>query len=410
MDNITHSLVGALTAETALSVLKIRKPEFQITRKTKIVFWLSALIANNICDLDFVISFVLKPSRLQYLLHHRGHTHTVLLLLFQAGLIFFGFWIWTKLKKVSWEKEEILGVVGLTLVGGVLHLVLDFLNQYGVHPFWPFYSGWFFADIMFIVEPSLWMTLIPFLFYSGSHRYFRLLLVSLLGAGLALEWFTGFVPKAIAIGMTIWSLFLMWGFRSWSKKTQLVVCYASLGLIGLLFSLESFWLKQEIKKLFFKEQPDIAVNDVILSPFPSNPICWQVVTVVTSKNRKTFSLRKGVVSLFTNLYRPSECLELISKTVKVSQTHPQVIWTTQFNLDRRELIKLHQTNCFVAAQLRFVRAPFWYRRDGKLYFADLRFETESRDNFSKLEIPETTTDCPKLIPPWSEPRRDLLSN
>jgi inner membrane protein len=289
-------------------------------------------------------------------------------------------------------------------------LILDFLNQYGIHPFWPFYNGWFFADMMFIVEPWLWLTLIPFLFFSRSHRYFRLLLGSLLVAGLSLEWFTGFVPKAIATGMTLWSLLLIWGFRVWNKKTQVVVCYSSLGLIGLLFSLESFWLKREITNIFIREQPEVTVNDVILSPFPSNPICWQVVTVETSKDGETFSLRKGVVSIFTDLYQPRECLELISKEVKISQTHPQVIWTTQLKLVRRELIKLYQTNCFVAAQLRFVRAPFWYRRDGKLYFADLRFETETRGNFSKLEIPETAVECPKLIPPWTEPRRDLLSH
>ena len=125
MDNITHSLVGILTAESALEVLRIRQPNTVLTRKTRIAFWLSALLANNFCDLDFIPTLFLEPKRLQYLLHHRGHTHTLLLAPLQALIILLGFWGWGQWKKISWEKHEKVGVSFLTLLGVVLHLFLE---------------------------------------------------------------------------------------------------------------------------------------------------------------------------------------------------------------------------------------------------------------------------------------------
>ena len=168
MDNITHSLVGALTAEMAVAFLKIKKPECVVSRRTRVVFLLSALLGSNLCDLDFIISLLLKPTRLQYLLHHRGHTHTLITAPFQAGLIFLGFWLFGKFKKIYWDKVEITGIVLLSFLGVVLHLLFDSLNQYGVHPFWPFYNGWFYADMLFIVEPWVWVTLLPLLFFSSG--------------------------------------------------------------------------------------------------------------------------------------------------------------------------------------------------------------------------------------------------
>lgn len=410
MDNITHSLVGALTAETALALLNVRKPEFAISKRTKIAFGLSAFFANNICDLDFLWAMMLKPTRLQYLLHHRGHTHTFITLPIQAALIVLLFLGYAKLKKFTWETFELKGIAGLALLGCVLHILLDFLNQYGVHPFWPFYNGWFYADMMFIVEPWIWLTILPLLFFASSHRYRRGLVICLFLSAFALLGWSGFVPKGMATIVGLWSVLLCGVFYYLGGKTRLAICGGALTLLIVVFGLESYWLKKEIKKRFEIEEPGISINDVILSPFPSNPICWQVVTVESPKDRSYFKLRKGVVSIFTGLYRPQECLSLVSSQSHSDQKHPQVIWTTHLKYPREELVKLWKDNCLAAAQLKFVRAPFWYHKNEKLYLADLRFEAGNRGNFSQLEIPNSSHECPKWIPPWSEPRADLLAN
>ena len=38
-------------------------------------------------------------------------------------------------------------------LAGLSHILLDFTNNYGVRPFWPFSEKWYSWDIVFIVEP-----------------------------------------------------------------------------------------------------------------------------------------------------------------------------------------------------------------------------------------------------------------
>lgn len=408
MDNITHSLVGVLTAESALAALKLKNATLASFRRTKLAFWFSAVLANNFCDLDFLYTLLLSPPRLQYLLHHRGHTHTFMMLPLQAALIWAGFWFWGLFKKFKWERHELIGIVFLSILGLVLHLLLDSLNQYGIHPFWPFYNGWIYADMMFIVEPWIWVTVLPLVFFASTNKWNRLLAVVLLLTGLGLIWFSGFVPMAMATLVTLWTLFLCFVFMVFGNHTRLAICYSGLSLICLIFSLESLWLKSQIRERFKQEQPGVHVNDVILSPFPSNPICWQVVTVETLPAGFKYQLRRGVVSIASKFYKPEDCLDLVSKNKDFEKKHPQVIWTTQMTFLLDELKKLQRENCLIAAQLRFVRAPFWKREKDQIVFADLRFETGNRGNFSRMVVPAQPTSCPKFVPPWEEPRRDLL--
>src|SRR5438309_5939835 len=39
-------------------------------------------------------------------------------------------------------------------LAGLSHILLDFTNNYGVRPFWPFSERWYSWDIVFIVERS----------------------------------------------------------------------------------------------------------------------------------------------------------------------------------------------------------------------------------------------------------------
>jgi inner membrane protein len=45
-------------------------------------------------------------------------------------------------------------------IAGLSHILLDYTNNYGVRPFWPFWEKWYSWDIVFIVEPALYIILI----------------------------------------------------------------------------------------------------------------------------------------------------------------------------------------------------------------------------------------------------------
>jgi inner membrane protein len=55
----------------------------------------------------------------------------------------------------------------LAYIAGLSHILLDFTNNYGVRPFWPFYEKWFSWDIIFIVEPVILVLLIGALVLPG---------------------------------------------------------------------------------------------------------------------------------------------------------------------------------------------------------------------------------------------------
>ena len=68
MDNLTHSLVGAALAELTLPPAAPRA-----TRRT---FFIAGVVAANLPDADLVYTRITAPP-VGYLLHHRGHTHTL---------------------------------------------------------------------------------------------------------------------------------------------------------------------------------------------------------------------------------------------------------------------------------------------------------------------------------------------
>jgi inner membrane protein len=45
-------------------------------------------------------------------------------------------------------------------LAGLSHILLDFTNNYGVRPFWPFSEKWYSWDIVFIFEPVMFVLLI----------------------------------------------------------------------------------------------------------------------------------------------------------------------------------------------------------------------------------------------------------
>jgi len=59
---------------------------------------------------------------------------------------------------------------GFACLAGFSHVLLDFTNNYGVRPFWPFSERWYSWDIVFIVEPVMLVLLLAGLVLPGFIR------------------------------------------------------------------------------------------------------------------------------------------------------------------------------------------------------------------------------------------------
>jgi inner membrane protein len=96
--------------------------------------------------------------------HHRGFTHSFLgILLCGAVLLGFVYLIW-RLRKRRTNIPHLPPRWGLlylyACLAGLSHILLDFTNNYGVRPFWPFSEKWYSWDIVFIVEPVMLVLMI----------------------------------------------------------------------------------------------------------------------------------------------------------------------------------------------------------------------------------------------------------
>jgi len=95
--------------------------------------------------------------------HHRGFTHSFLGLFLVSGVVVFLmylFWLARGRKTNNPDLPPKWGLLFLfAYIAGLTHILLDFTNNYGVRPFWPFSEKWYSWDIVFIVEPVLLLVL-----------------------------------------------------------------------------------------------------------------------------------------------------------------------------------------------------------------------------------------------------------
>jgi len=144
VDNLTHSLVGAVLGRMGLKRLSPRAMP-------------ALIVAANLPDID---SFIARPLGLSPLTFHRGFTHGIGGLVTMPLLAFAIIWVWEKLRP---GKEGPIRGAGLLLacfLGVLSHPALDFLNTYGIRLLEPFSHRWYYGDTLFIVDPWIWIMLI----------------------------------------------------------------------------------------------------------------------------------------------------------------------------------------------------------------------------------------------------------
>ncbi len=123
----------------------------------------SLTVASNLPDVDLLYtSFAGGP--LAYVLQHRGYTHTLVGALLGAVLLWLIDLLWLHYRQLRASVAERAWLAAACIGGVLLHLAMDYTNNYGVHPFWPFYDGWVYGDSVFILEPLLWLAAVPLIF------------------------------------------------------------------------------------------------------------------------------------------------------------------------------------------------------------------------------------------------------
>jgi inner membrane protein len=96
--------------------------------------------------------------------HHRGFTHSFLGVPIDAAVVVgFVYLLW-RLRGRKIKDPTLPPRWGLLFLfaclAGLSHLLLDFTNNYGVRPFWPFSEKWYSWDIVFIFEPIMFTMLL----------------------------------------------------------------------------------------------------------------------------------------------------------------------------------------------------------------------------------------------------------
>jgi inner membrane protein len=157
MDNLTHSLVGAVLGQAGLK------------RKTGLAMP-ALIIGANLPDVDAACFFWLEGT--EHLAFRRGITHgppaLVLLPLVLAGIL----WAFDRWQERRGTRPEARLPVrfgwlyAMAFIGCLSHPFFDWLNVYGIRLLEPFSSQWFYGDTLFIIDPWLWALLIASVWWS----------------------------------------------------------------------------------------------------------------------------------------------------------------------------------------------------------------------------------------------------
>lgn len=405
MDNLTHSLTG-LTAGEFISRSLTPEPDEASQRTRRRLLLVSCWAASNFPDLDLVFTPLL-PAPLGYLLHHRGHTHTLLYALPQALLLAAMLWLlWPGARRLLAASAAARRGLALSIAAGfLLHMAMDYLNSYGLHPFYPFDPRWFYGDMIFIIEPLFWIAFGVPLAMMATRRISKAVLICMLIGVPAVFTVTGHLHAASTAGLVALAAVLgMLQRRAGpAGRTGLVVAFATAAAFIGVQAVSSDAGKSAIAAQLQARDPGTRVMDIAMSSFPSNPLCWAFVSV--EQKGPDFRLTRGVASVAPGLADVSSCPPAFSDREAQRALSPAVAIVWEQHTPLAELRGRKQQDCAFDAWLRFARTPSVNADNA----TDLRFGEDPDSNFSTIRYAGFAgKPCPAGVPAWGYPRADLL--
>ena len=233
MEPITHLMTGACLARAGFN----RKAAYATVAMT---------LAAEAPDLDTLWSIDGPIAAFQ---HHRGWTHTFLGVPFEAAIIVGAVWLfhrWRSRRATPAKPSRSPIRWGLlycfSLIALLSHLLLDWTNNYGLRPFFPFNPRWYAGSFVFIFEPVL----------------FLILLIALVAPALF-----GLINSEVGVRRP--------AFRGQSWAIAALLAMAALWIFRFVERENAIQLAQSA------DYNGASVLRATADPYPINPFRWQTV-------------------------------------------------------------------------------------------------------------------------------------
>jgi inner membrane protein len=411
VDNLTHTLIGVMVGETLHRSLPASAILSDRARRTVAITVMA--VGGNLPDADIIYT-TWAGSTVDYVLHHRGHTHTFVGALGLSLALFLVIrLVWWR-RKITPRPADTWFLAGLSILATMLHLGLDFTNNYGIHPFWPLDNRWYYGDAVFIVEPLLWACSAVLLFVLPG-RAWRIVISLVLAAGLGLSWLSGYVPPSMAALLTALTLGLAAVSRYAPARPALIVGLAAWVAVTATFVTTARTAENRIDALLAAQFPGTRTLDVVLTPMPADPVCREVLVVQETTDH--YVVRRAFHSLAPGWITADRCRQsypagsgTTAPLEPVGQANTdEIVWTGELGMDTRLLASLGEQYCAVGALLQFARAPWAVPQGDGWVVGDLRFDREPGLGLAEVAVGPSADECPHLPAPWTPPREDLLT-
>ena len=375
MDNLTHSLVGLTVARAGLERLSPGATAL-------------CVLAANSPDCD--VALAVFGDRWTFLQHHRGITHAIVgvaVLSVLLPLIFYGVdRLWARFHNQA-PQAKLRGLMIASLIATATHPLLDWTNNYGIRFFLPWSGRWSYGDLVYIVDPHLWLILGGAVFLLSAKtkmgKAVWAVLVAVLtllivtnsrGAGISNPRF--FIAVWIGAIVILIVLFIIGAGRRWGNK----IAFAAIALVLVYWSFLGYAHSRAVAfghnlAALLVESRGETVLRFAAMPTLADPLHWDCVF---ETDRATYRFRLFLLGF---KYPPSRVIrydkpsgELAEVLESISQQRPARVF---LGFARFPVAQLADPNCTTQTLVQL---------------ADLRYTEpgRSRGNFT-LELP---VDCP----------------
>jgi inner membrane protein len=272
MENLAHTLLGLSFAKGGLE------------RSTPLATT-ALVLSSNLPDIDVLMQ--LDGGSVAGLEYHRGFTHSFAGLVVVAAALTVVLIFTDKIFRLRRDpfRRPILPVriFLLSYAGGLGHLFMDFTNSYGVRPLEPFSNRWFYGDLVFVVDPWIWLILGSAVVWLTARSGLKIFAWLALGTLLSFVMLLAPVSRTFratsipTISQVVWFVGLaaiaICGLLGWRRKGPNLARW-SLLVLALYYGAMSAAHRAAVKQ-GFSDSPVSGVTQLAAWPVPTNPTVWQ---------------------------------------------------------------------------------------------------------------------------------------
>ncbi len=375
MDGLTHALVGLTSAKAGLE-------------RWSPYATLVCILSANAPDIDVISGFF--GGRWTLLHYHRGITHSII------GTLALGFLIpsifYAADRAIAqWRKHpqqvRYRGLLMASLIAAATHPLMDWTNNYGVRPLLPWSGKWFYGDLVFIIDPYIWLVLGGAAFLLTSNRRLKISGWSVLGIASTLLIFLGpaqrgLTPTVVSVVRAIWILgllaFILARLFNLQRRFRKSIALAALAFVVFYWGALALVHHAAYENAFRRADRLAAENGehlvrVAAMPTAANPLRWQSVAETDRAIYRFFVSVAAQPSTSPERYeKPSGLSEQLVSEASLDPRAQVLLGFARFPLAQSE-----SENCIGQTLVQF---------------ADLRYTEPggSRGNFS-LNVP---VECP----------------